>query len=208
MRLEVAHLGPVYSLVRLDGEHIIAPPWPRRPPGIADPDVSVLLHHRQHVPDGRTARVAGTDAELAEKRPPMVFAAPVREHAQALAPDARADGVGVGSGIVGVEILMRLEGVVAGRVGNLKQEVVARVEPAMRPRPAVAGDQDQVLRARLADGGYGGVRSPKPLRVGMSCGSFIRPNQTCGSLRNSAAIRPQKSAKSASLTSGPPITLP
>ncbi len=44
--------------------------------------------------------------------------------------------------------------------------------------------------------------------VGMSCGSFTNPNQTCRSFRNSRASRAQKSANTSNPTSGPPTTLP
>src|SRR5678815_3258308 len=82
------HLGPVPAAWRrLNREHVIPPPRPRRPVRPAGPDVVVRVDVVEHVVQRELADARPRGAELAEETPLAVLPEPLGEGLKALAAD-------------------------------------------------------------------------------------------------------------------------
>ena len=163
------------EVLRLDGEHVFAPPRAGSPPGPTQPDIAVGLDVRKHVVDRLVAhsRADGRirHGEFAQKPAFVVVFAPLRKPGEPGRPDGRVHDCRRCPGGVGIQVLMDLKCIVVQRVDHAQHGgPVGRAVPVVFPTVgagiSVAGHQNQVGGAGLADGRDGGIGRGQPILRG------------------------------------------
>ena len=178
MLQENAHLRLVDAVLRLDREHVVAPPRAASPVRHSLPRAGMLLHVGQHSVEGRQTRLIGGDADLAEEQMIPGRFRPLRDRGQALDADRCRDRPGVGAATVRVEILMHLEREIMCRILNASADHrgVVGGRPGPGAVPIAARHQDFLRhRAGGADRRDGGVRRANPCARRLIMGLVHQP---------------------------------
>ena len=124
-----AHLRLIDAILRLDREHVVAPPGAACPVGHALPDVRVLLHVSQHVVERGQGSLILADADFAQKQTISSRLCPRRDVQQSLDANVCRHDVPRRAAAVLVEILMDLEREIVVRVLNARADDLCVIGP-------------------------------------------------------------------------------